>query len=95
MAKTPLEIKSLARQHTVRAIQVLAGIMDEPESGASARVTAAQALLDRGWGKPTQPHSGDDEAPPIQVMLQGLGASIDAKLDRLAAARAASPEEQP
>jgi hypothetical protein len=28
---------------------------------------AANSLPERGWGKPTQPISGDDEAPPIQV----------------------------
>ena len=26
----------------------------------TARVSAAQALLDRGWGKPAQPHTGED-----------------------------------
>jgi hypothetical protein len=24
-------------------------------------VSAAQALLDRGWGKPAQPHTGEDD----------------------------------
>ena len=35
---------------------------------AAARVQAAQALLDRGWGKPTQPIAGDDEFDPIKVI---------------------------
>jgi hypothetical protein len=47
----PLEIKSLARTHTNRAIAVLAGLMDQPDVPAAARVAAAQALIDRGWGK--------------------------------------------
>ena len=40
------------------------------DKGASkqARVNAANALLDRGWGKPTQPLSGDDDAPAIQFI---------------------------
>jgi hypothetical protein len=54
MAKTPLEIKSLARKHTETALNVLAGIMNEPKAPHAARVSAAQALLDRGWGKPDQ-----------------------------------------
>lgn len=54
MAKTPANIRSLARAHTERAVQTLAGIMDNPESPPAARVAAAQALIDRGWGKATQ-----------------------------------------
>ena len=69
MAKAPLEIKSLARAHTERAIQVLAGIMDEPDSAPAARVAAATALLDRGWGKPAQAHAGADGEGPIVVEL--------------------------
>jgi hypothetical protein len=54
VAKTPTEIASLARQHTAGALKTLAHIMNEPDAPPSARVSAAQALLDRGWGKPAQ-----------------------------------------
>jgi hypothetical protein len=54
MAKAPTDIRSLARAHTGSAIKVLAGIMNESEAPASARVSAATALMDRGWGKPHQ-----------------------------------------
>ena len=63
MSKTkPLtEIRSLARSHTRTAITVLARIMRSKDATAAARVSAANALLDRGWGKATQPlESGDD-----------------------------------
>lgn len=70
MAKAPTEIRSLARSHTETAINVLAGIMSEQTAPHAARVAAAQALLDRGWGKPTQPVGGDDDAPPIIVRLE-------------------------
>lgn len=63
MSKTPSDIRSLARSHTETAINVLAGIMCEPKAAHSARVAAAQALLDRGWGKATQPIAGDEENP--------------------------------
>lgn len=33
---------------------MLAGIMASPKAPAAARVAAAQALLDRGWGKAPQ-----------------------------------------
>jgi len=67
VAKTPTQIKSLARTHTESAINVLAGIMREAESAPAARVAAATALLDRGWGKPTQPVAGDDDHDAITV----------------------------
>ena len=51
MAKTPTEIKSLARVHSESALKTLAGIMNEPSAPHSARVSAANSLLDRGWGK--------------------------------------------
>ena len=54
MAKTPTDIRSLARSHTETAVRTLAGIMNEARAPASARVSAAIALLDRGWGKPEQ-----------------------------------------
>jgi hypothetical protein len=62
MAKTPTEIKSLARGHTATAINTLAGIMQQADAPAAARVSAATALLDRGWGKPAQAigTEGDD-----------------------------------
>lgn len=54
MAKAPANIRSLARSHTESALRVLAGIMNQDEAPAAARVSAAQALLDRGWGKAVQ-----------------------------------------
>lgn len=63
MAKAPTEIRSLARAHTESAIRVLAGIMNQDEAPHAARVSAATALLDRGWGKPTQTIAGDSENP--------------------------------
>ena len=52
MAKAPVNIRSLARSHTDMAIRTLVAIAKQPKANASARVAAAQALLDRGWGKP-------------------------------------------
>lgn len=54
MAKAPTDIRSLARSYTDKAIKVLAGVMQQDEAPHSARVAAATALLDRGWGKPPQ-----------------------------------------
>lgn len=37
--------------------------MGSSKAPAAARVSAATALLDRGWGKPSQPLTGKDEEP--------------------------------
>jgi len=63
VAKAPLQIKSLARAHTDRAIAVLACIMDAPQAKDSDRIAAAMALLNRGWGQPTQLIGGDEDHP--------------------------------
>jgi len=47
------EIRDLARQHTATAIDTLVQVCKSGES-ESARVAAAQVLLDRGWGRPLQ-----------------------------------------
>jgi len=67
MAKAPTQIRSLARSHTETAVNVLAGIMQQKDAPPSARVAAANALVDRGWGKPTQPIAGDDEHDALRV----------------------------
>lgn len=63
MSKAPIEIKSLARAHTEKAIRTLAGIMNQKGAPAAARVQAANSLLDRGWGKAVQVMSGEDGGP--------------------------------
>jgi hypothetical protein len=59
MSRAPIDLRSLARSHTETAVRVLAGIMEQPSSADAARVRAAEALLDRGWGKAVQAVSSD------------------------------------
>ena len=54
MAKTITEIRSLARSHTRTALNVLVGVMRSKDATAAGRVSAANAILDRGWGKAAQ-----------------------------------------
>jgi hypothetical protein len=49
--KVIAEVRDLARQHTGKAIGTLVKVMQSGESD-SARVAAANALLDRAFGKP-------------------------------------------
>jgi phage terminase small subunit len=46
-------LSELARQHTAAALGVLVDVAKQSESD-SARVAAANAILDRGYGKPSQ-----------------------------------------
>ena len=68
MAKTPTHIRSLVRSHTATAVRTLAGIMKERRAPAAARVSAAIALLDRGWGKPQQAIEMDWRLKPAALM---------------------------
>jgi hypothetical protein len=42
--------------------------MNAHDAPHAARVSAANSLLDRGWGKPAQTHGGDDSLPAINVV---------------------------
>lgn len=61
MARTLTEIRSLARSHTRTAVRVLVGVMRSKDATPAARVSAANAILDRGWGKATQPLENSDD----------------------------------
>src|SRR5437763_6447503 len=60
------DIRALAREHSPAALQTLRHIADKGKQ-ESARVAAAVALLDRAYGKPTQPIAGDDDMPPVGI----------------------------
>lgn len=52
-------LAEVARTHTLEAVETLVSVMKDGESDA-ARVSAAVAVLDRGWGKPAQPVEADE-----------------------------------
>jgi hypothetical protein len=60
------DLKKLVRSYTDEAISALVDVMNNKAESGSARVSAAQALLDRGYGKPLQQvelgHPGDFSA---------------------------------
>jgi hypothetical protein len=53
MTRPPHDVRSLARRHTASVIDVLVAVAESSEVAPAARVSAAIAILDRGWGKPT------------------------------------------
>lgn len=60
------ELRQLAKQYTVQAILRLAELMSD-DNGKTA-VAACNAILDRGWGKPTQPLANDPNHPLVPVL---------------------------
>lgn len=52
--KIVADVKAAARELTQDAIDTLASVMKDPKAPPAARISAAQVLLDRGWGRPTQ-----------------------------------------
>ena len=71
------EIRDIARQHTNTAISTLVTIMNDSDAAPSARVGAATALLDRGWGRPAQ---------TIEATINPGFAALDSALDGMASA---------
>ena len=63
-------VRTLARSYTQEAIEVLAEAMRNATT-ADARIKAATALLDRGWGKPAQQLSA--EINDTKVVTINLG----------------------
>jgi hypothetical protein len=70
-------MRSLARGHTALCIKTLAGIVSQEASPAAARVTAAGILLDRGWGKAEQPHTGP-EGGSIEFVIRRIVSEMPA-----------------
>ncbi len=53
-AKQITDVRDAARQHTLAAVETLVSVMEDLKASHSARVAAANGLLDRGHGKATQ-----------------------------------------
>ena len=69
-SKAAAQIRALARRHTRAAIKVLAAIMNQSDGPATARVSAAQALLDRGWGKAAQLIAGEEGGAVVLARIE-------------------------
>lgn len=89
------EVEILARVHTSMAIETLALIAGmREETGfdvvpAQARVAAANALLDRGWGKPSQTIAIDPRDD--HMTDEELARHVEQRIAVLAAAAGVGP----
>ena len=79
--KIVTSVKISARNHTQDAIDCLVRVMNSPQTSPSVKVSAATALLDRGWGKPAQTVMGPDGEPlpgtNVAVIYSGVLAEHD------------------
>ena len=65
-----LNLSELAREYTNNALETLVDVMQSSQSD-SARIAAATAILDRGYGRPTKTTSLEVNAPfvPTEIRL--------------------------
>jgi hypothetical protein len=74
--KSSAPLREIARQHMEKAVNALLNVLDDVEAPAAARVSAANSILDRGYGKPAQPVDGDGEGGAIravhEIILRGV-----------------------
>ncbi len=58
----------MARAHTGEALATLVAIMTNGDAPATARVSAANAVLDRAWGKPRQDFELSSAGDPVAAI---------------------------
>lgn len=78
MVKTPNDLQALARPHSEAALSTLASIMMQDDAPPTVRVAAANAILERGYGKPLPPKDEGIDTRPLSEL------SMDELLVRLA-----------
>jgi hypothetical protein len=81
--KIVAEIRALARVHGEAAIGALVEIVGNEKAPPAARVSAANALLDRGYGRPESKIDATVETPTQQFDLTKLSAERFALLSEI------------
>lgn len=71
--KSNATLRDIARGYTQEAIDALVSILSSEDEPAAARVSAANALLDRGYGKAATVINGDDEGGPVVTVIKLIG----------------------
>ena len=60
-------LSDLAREHTEEAVKTLVKIMRDDAQPAAARVSAADKILNRGWGQAPQTIALTDDREPLDL----------------------------
>ena len=69
--KSTAEMRALAQQHAETAIAELARLVKKARN-EQTRIAAAKELLDRGYGKSTQPLEHDGNTRPVFNIVTGV-----------------------
>jgi hypothetical protein len=79
--KAIVEVVAAARELTTEAIETLKRVMLNEKATASARVSAAVAVIERGWGKAPATitlHRGDSELKELSdAELLAIASTVD------------------
>jgi hypothetical protein len=68
-------LREIARRHMIKAVTALVEVLDDKDAPAAARVSAANSILDRGYGKPSQPIDGDGNGGAIVHRIEMVAVS--------------------
>jgi len=76
----PKELRSVvsqARRLTPLALRELRAILNDPEEGKQAKISAASVILDRAWGRPSQAFTGaDGSGDVVDPATDGSGYAV-------------------
>lgn len=68
--KATAEIKAIAQKHGEAAIKALVKLLNDEDTPPQTKVSAANSLLDRGYGKPAQAITGADDTPLFPTSIK-------------------------
>jgi hypothetical protein len=92
------EIQDIARMHALDAIKALVKIMNSETASDQAVITAANVMLERGYGKAIQSNINQNyntDAKPTEVNQAELDRRIEAALNRVEELTGGKGKEEP
>jgi hypothetical protein len=78
------EVQAFLKNEVSPSLEVLRAVRDEPTSSSRDKIAAANAILDRALGKPTQKIESDSTTRNVPADLQRLDAELAAVRAQLA-----------
>lgn len=83
VSKAKRALSDMAKDSADAALHTLVEVMQDPEQPGAARISAANAILDRGYGKPPQSldHTSTDGTMSPPTIVQLIAAKHDSSDD--------------
>lgn len=63
-------VQDTCRIYTVEAVEAWLSVMRDTKAPPAARVTAADKIVERGWGKAAQPVTGENGEGPAEFLFR-------------------------